>query len=65
MKRIIFGIDNNENNIKNEQKNKDKEKDSVKDLIIKLNKYDNSWKSGNFRNDSDFINKIKKPEKYC
>ena len=60
VKRIIFGIDNNENNIKNEQKNKDKEKDSVKDLIIKLNKYDNSWKSGNFRNDSDFINKIKK-----
>ena len=58
MKRIIFGIDDSENNIKHEEKNK--ERDSVKDLIIKLNKYDNNWKSSNFRNDSDFINKIKK-----
>ena len=61
VKRIIFGIDSSENNIKNKKnKDKDKERDSVKDLIIKLNKYDNNWKSGNFRNDSDFINKIKK-----
>ena len=60
VKRIMFGIDNSENNINIKFEDKNKEKDSVKDLIIKLNKYDNNWKSSNFRNDSDFINKIKK-----
>jgi len=39
------------------------ERNSVKDLIIKLNKYDNSWKRCNFRNIGDFINKIKKTDK--